>query len=828
MTIFVSAGRFLGIAYGRARRWIRGGDLWVRGKGWTRKGVAKTAGLTVLALFLIPLLHGLFDIRMVHKQPSMHLLDRSYGFIAAIENDEREFGHWKMPDTLPRLLIMTTLAAEDRRFADHSGVDLRAVGGALVNNYVHGRSQRGASTLAMQVARLQHGGTSGWYWKLHDAVVATGITVFFGRDQVLAQYFRIAPYGNRIAGAACASRRYFHKPVQDLSLAECALLASLPKAPSRFNLFSSNGMDLAKRRAAMVLERCVSYGWVPKSVVDGALSELSTLSVPQLEHREESSFHFLAQCAKKLGVSPTGEIRTTLDRAVQDTLFDIFRRNIPYLHGWEANNTAAIVLDAKTGEVLGYLGSVDYANNNGGAIDCASLPRSTGSLLKPFIYGLGMEWQGYTAANILTDLDFDFGSGGNSFVPENSDRKYQGPVLYKNALANSRNIPAVQVLKSVGVELFYRHCIALGLANDDGKAEYYGLGLSIGGLYSSLQQIAGAYLTLANEGVRKDLVWEMPASNHASSGDDATNSVATPVQAIPSDIAMQIRRFLSDPVARLPTFPRGGNLEYPFAVAAKTGTSEGFRDSWCVAFSDRYLVAVWVGNVDFTPTKNLTGYMGAASLVKNVMYALHPDRTDGQRDVEFPPPPGFAPVPICKLSGKRADRLTPFVTTEYFRPGTEPVEISDVNQLLPIDKSNGLLALPPCPVAVEYRRFTVLDPQYADWAKAQGLEVPPERLSPACGESSTVDAYAVSITSPRHGSRFFLDPEMPPDRSILPLHVKIFPPPASVLWMVNDQEYKVVQHPFTLQLPMTPGAYTVQAVVPGTEFKSQAVKFEVY
>jgi len=790
--------------------------------------MAKAAGYLALAMLLVPIVHGLFDIRMRDKKPSMHLLDRSYGFIAAIENETHEFGYWKMPDTLPQLLIMTTLAAEDRRFADHFGVDWRAVGGAVVNNYVHRGAERGASTLAMQVARLQHGGTSGWYWKLHDAVVATGITLFYGRDRVLAQYFRLAPYGNRIAGAACASRRYFHKPVQDLSLAECALLASLPKAPSRFNLFSDKGLSLAKRRAAMVLQRSVAYGWVPKSVVDGALSELATISVPELEHREESSYHFLLQCAKRLGAlpHPTGEIRTTLDRVVQDTLFDIFRRNLPILNRWEANNTAAIVLDVRTGEVLGYLGSVDYSSRHGGAIDCANLPRSTGSLLKPFIYGLGMEWQGYTASTVLTDLDFDFGTGRNSFAPENSDRKFQGPVLYKNALANSRNIPAVQVLKSVGVDMFYRHCIALGLADDDGKAEYYGLGLSIGGLYSSLQRIAGAYLTLANQGVKKDLVWE--ATENTPPESDASNSVTAPVQTIPVDIAMQIKRFLSDPVARLPTFPRGGNLEYPFAVATKTGTSEGFRDSWCVAFSDRYLVAAWVGNTDFSPTKNLTGYQGAASLVKQVMYALHPDRTDGQSDVEFPPPPGYVPVAICKLTGKRADRLTPFVTTEYFRPGTEPVEVSEVSQMLPVDKSNGLLALPPCPVEVEYRRFTVLDPMYADWAKAQGLETPPERASPACGESAPVDGYSVAITSPRNGSRFFLDPEMPPGTSTLPVHVKIFPPPVSVLWMVDDREFKVVPYPFTLQLPMQPGSHTVQVVVPGTEFRSQAVKIEVF
>ena len=287
-------------------------------------------------------------------------------------------------------------------------------------------------------------------------------------------------------------------------------------------------------------------------------------------------------------------------------------------------------------------------------------------------------------------------------------------------------------------------------------------------------------------------------------------------------------RFLADPVARLPSFPRGGNLEYPFAVAAKTGTSEGFRDSWCVGFSDRYLVGVWNGNTDFSPTKNLSGYEGAAPIVKRILYALHPDRTDGLKDTEFPAPPGFLPVPICRLTGNRADRATPYVTTEYFRPGTEPLEYSTVNQLLPVDGKNGLLAYPGCKVPVEYRRFTVLEPRFRDWAESQGLEVPPDRYSPACGGAPIIEKYDLAITSPRGGSRFFIDPEMPPDKSLLPITCRIFPPPASVLWRVDGREYKVVKYPFTLLWPMMPGTHTFQAEVPGTEFRSAQAAFEVF
>ncbi len=839
-------------------------------------------------LIAIPSVHGLWDIRLVSRPPSLHLLDRDYHFIAALGNEKGDFGYWEMPDTLPSNLVVSTLAAEDRRFNRHWGLDWRAVAGALRENLFswrvrssgisgsqfgirgnpigrhvnQGRApRRGASTLAMQVARLQHGGTSGWYWKIHDAIVAMGITLRFHREGVLRQYFRWAPYGNRIAGAACASRRYFHKPVEDLSLAEAALLAALPKAPTRFNLFDTAGFHAAQGRARLILRRSCDYGWINSERREESLAELESLRPPNKELRAQTNFHFLRACAANLASvpHPLGEIRTTLNSAMQDTVQSILKRESSRLWEWQARNSAALVLDAKTGEVLAYIGSVDYFDPRGGAIDCARMPRSTGSLLKPFIYALGMEWQGYTGATILSDLGFDFGAGNRSFVPENYDRKFMGPVLYKNALANSRNIPAVEVLKSVGVDLFYRQCVALGLAPDDGKAWYYGLGLSIGGLYCSLQQVSAAYLTLANAGEKRDLVWELDAPKpqvtaelqgsgpkdsgnavtgvtgrlpHADFSSGSQSHAASPSgtvrRILDPDIARLILRYLSDPVARLPSFPRGGNLEYPFPVAVKTGTSEGYRDSWCVGVSGKYVVGAWMGNVDFSPTKGLSGYSGAAALVKKIFYSLQPEKTDGLSDIEFPPPRGYIPVSICRLTGKRADRNTPYVTTEYFKLGTEPLEYSTVQQTLSVDRRNGLLADPHCRVPVESRRFLVLPTQYHDWAAQQGLQVAPERYSPACDHRPVVDAYSVAITSPRGGSRLFIDPEMPAGQSLLPLTCRVSPEPASVLWRVNGQEYQLTPPPFTLKWPMHPGTFSFQAEIPGTSFRSAVVALTVY
>jgi membrane carboxypeptidase/penicillin-binding protein PbpC len=513
----------------------------------------------------------------------------------------------------------------------------------------------------MQVARLQRGGGGGWYNKIHDATAAFGMTVVFSRERVLRQYFTIAPYGNRISGAACASRRYFHKPVQDLSLAEAALLASVPKAPSRMNIFQDRGFALAKRRGRLIVQRVFTYGWITSEVRKETLTELATLAQPEKQLRDESCFHYLRACQSKIALQPdnNGVIRTTLDLDLQDSVQNILRMEIPHLLNSEANNAAEIVVDIENGQVLAYVESIDYYDPKGGAIDCAAIPRSTGSLLKPFIYALGMEWQGYTASTVLTDLGFDFGSGNSSFIPENYDRK-------------------------------------------------------------------------------------------------------------------------------------------------------------------------WIGNTDFTSTKNLSGYEGAARVVKKTLLLLHPNRVDGMSDISFPPPPEYKPIEICKLTGKKADRSTPYITTEYYKSGTEPIDYSTVQQLLPVDKNNGLLAFPGCGVPVEYRRFIVLAPEFRDWAQSQGLEVPPDRYSPACGETPPIDNCSISISSPRTDSRFFIDPEMPVGKSNLTLTCKAFPPPASLLWYVNGEEYKVVYYPFHLSWPMKPGVYEFQAAVPYTTLRSKVIKVEVF
>jgi penicillin-binding protein 1C len=772
---------------------------------------------------LVSLLASMGDIRLVRHPHSWIVLDRNYRFLSEIKSPEGLLGYWPMPDTVPRTVRLSVCAAEDRRFDSHPGVDIRSVCRAVINNYVRHRGYSGASTVAMQLARLQRGGKSSWLTKARDSFAALGLVARYGHTGVLRQFLTVAPYGNFINGIACASRRYFRKSVEDLSLAEASLLVAIPRAPGRMNLFSPRGFERARTRARVVVNRCALYGWISETERRETLAELSTFSLPVRECRDNACIHAILSYQSLFASSQSSYpplVVSSLDLALQEKVQESLSGALERLGPRDVDNAAIMVLDKNSAEVLAYIGSGGYFLSGSGAIDHGAIPRSTGSLLKPFIYGLGMEVLGHTAATVLTDINFDFGRGHRSFIPENCDRKYLGPVLYKTALANSRNIPAVKVLKEVGVATAYYRLVEAGIAPDDGRAEYYGLGLSIGGLYCDLRSLCRAYLAFGNKGKIRDLQWEKGGGR--GNGQPAWKRI------MPPDIALMLQHFLSDPLARLPTFPRGGSLEYPFAAGVKTGTSEGFRDSWCIAWSDSFLVGAWLGNADNHPTKSLSGCEGAAPLVKEVLAGLHPKRYEGLEDHAFPPPAGYRPIAICSITGLRADRNTPYTTVEYFKPGTEPLEYSRVQRQLLVDKRNGLLVPPGCNGHAEYRSFLQVEPEFYEWAQKQGLAVAPQEYSPGYGVPVAADSCRIEVVCPRPGSRFFVDPEMPPQQAVLPVKARCVPEARHLVWFVNGEEYAQSGIPHTLNIPMRPGKYHVAAAVAGRPQRSATVRFEIF
>lgn len=748
-------------------------------------------------------------VRLVTQTPSPLFEDRQGAFLA--ESPEQELGYWSVPDDIPPKIRACVLAIEDHRFEFHRGVDVRALVRAFLNN-MSGGPRQGGSTLAMQVARMQHPGPRTHWRKVAEIVTARLLVARYGRQAVLRQYLRIVPQGNRIHGVAYAARRYFQKPLEDLGWAEAALLAGLAKAPGRFNPYQTRGCIEARARARLVLARVCDLGWMGESDYRASLAALDRLDIPSKESRPFYATHAILrlQSERVVGAEMHRPIRTTLDLNLQEQVDDLAHRAIERVRPLGMGNVAVIVAETQTGNVLSYVGSDFYQDETfSGAINYARTPRSSGSAVKPFIYAFGLESGKFAPNSILADLPLHLTHPSGQYSVDNFDASFLGPLLVRRALATSRNIPAVGVVRTVGLDRVYAYLKDLGLADPAGDPDYYGLGLAIGGLYVTLEELVTAYGVLANAGQSFSLNFVPCAEEPGSKR-----------QIMDADVARLVTLFLSDPAARLPVFPRGGPLEFPFPVAVKTGTSQGFRDAWCIAFSRKYVVGAWMGHPDFERTNHVSG-AAAARLVKQVMTLLHPAQSRGVDVATFPPPEGYRPGRLCPVSGQWATSDCPAVALEYLKPDAFPSRPCGVHQVLEVDGRTGRLADAQTPdERREKRLFVALDPRYAVWCTRHGWDPPPP-------STPLVPRALVSIQAPQNDSRLLLDSETPRRFQSLALRAEVTPNVPEITWYVDGVRYQSVPYPYATRWPLTPGRHTFQVRFPRAAVMSEIVSIQV-
>jgi penicillin-binding protein 1C len=470
-----------------------------------------------------------------------------------------------------------------------------------------------------------------------------------------------------------------------------------------------------------------------------------------------------------------------------------------------------IVLDRRSGEVLAWLGSVDYFDAaHAGAIDYARVARSPGSTLKPFLYALALERGVVRPGTVLPDVR---PAAGEIL---DADRGFLGPLLPRVALANSRNVPAAELVEHLGIDEAYTFLREAGLHDGLWPAQRYGLGLSVGALPVTLERLVRAYTILAGDGRLGDLRWYegQPRSE--------------PRRILSEDTARQITLFLSDPMARLPSFKRMGASEYPFPAAIKTGTSSAYRDAWAVAYSTRYLVGAWVGRADGRSMMRLNAASSAAALVQEILTALHPEERTGLKDLSFPVPNGFRPVRVCALSGKIATPACDRVFVEWFRPGEEPVDSCDTHVRIAVDVRDGRPATPATPAdLVRAQTFTVLAPDYATWAVGARMPLLPAGARTTEGPVQEDQDPHVRILSPRPGLRVLRDPESTPSGNTLVLDAAVDPKVEQVVWYVDGAPFAVADYPYTTRWPLSAGEHTFQARVPYSTAVSPAVRVEV-
>ena len=527
------------------------------------------------------------------------------------------------------------VAAEDARFWHHGAIDVAALLRATRDYAIFGEARSGGSTIEMQLARMLYPPSDEVGQirrKLAQIAVAQRIAVASTKPAILAAYVNRVPMGGNLYGVEAAARTYFGEPASDLDLAQASLLAAIPNDPARFA--DPSNWTALRARQHFVLGRMADLGKITRARAERAFAE--TVALRRHDVGIADAAHALFFLARP-GDDRSGRVRTTIDESLQRFVQAQTQDVIAALQAYHVSDAAALVVENATGNVLAYVGSPDYFSAEIlGRNDGVQALRQPGSSLKPFTYELGLERRTIRSTTILADAPTVYAlPGGRLYQPGDYSGRFSGPVRVRYALANSLNVPAVQVLSKLGVGRLLERLHQLGFTHLSHPASYYGLGLTLGSGEVSLWELVQAYSTLARDGVSVPL--------------HLTTAHASPSRPIGSSAYWALTAdMLADPHARAKSFGVGSVLQMPFPAAVKTGTSSDFRDTWTIGFTRDYTVGAWVGNFDGSPMHGVSGVTGAAPLWNRIMLHLY-ERLDDPP--AFAPPRGFVRTAICATTG---------------------------------------------------------------------------------------------------------------------------------------------------------------------------------
>ena len=524
-------------------------------------------------------------------------------------------------EEIPEYLKLATIAVEDDNFYQHPAVDWRAITRAFLTNIVKGRIVQGGSTITQQLVKnALIGPEKTVRRKLKEMILAIQLEQRYSKDEILSFYLNQIPYGSNIYGVEEASQAYFKKPVRKINLAEAAILAALPKAPTYYSPWGYHQEEL-KNRQKFILGRMFYLGFIDEQELNEAKNKKIVFASPTIPIKAP---HFVMEVkqylVQKYGqeIVKKGGLRifTTLDYELQKIAEKAVEQGaIRNERLYQGKNAALVAQDVKTGQILALVGSRDYFDiENEGNFNVASQGlRQPGSALKPFVYLAAFE-RGYTPETMVFDVKTEFetsGIQGRSYQPENFDQIFRGPVTFKEALAQSINVPSVKVLYLTGLTRAGQILEKFGLTTIK-NPEHYGLSLVLGGPEVKLTEMVGAYSTLANYGAK--IPQTMILRIEDSQGNILEEYSKTEKRVFEENYVKLINNILADHYLRAPLFGASASLVLfeNQEIALKTGTSDDFRDAWAIGYTPSLVVGVWAGNNDSSPLRKEGGSILAA------------------------------------------------------------------------------------------------------------------------------------------------------------------------------------------------------------------------
>ncbi|MEW6533376.1 MAG: penicillin-binding protein 1C [Thermodesulfobacteriota bacterium] len=729
------------------------------------------------------------------------VVDRHGRLLRLVPGPDRQFGIWCEIQRAPACVKHAFIAAEDQRFLYHLGFDPFAMLRALAGNLAQWRTVSGASTITQQVVRLIQPRPRTLRSKAIELAAAIKMETQLSKEQILELYLNLSPMGGNIRGVGLAARSYFGKDIESLNPAEAALLAVLPRSPSRLDPRKPTSRKTALAAKDSVLERMAVRGWIKSE---------------QLAAMKGESVHFafrgfpceaphLVDHLLTSEIQSGAHIRATIDLDTQHRVERIVNAHRGRLAGMGIRQTGALIVDTRSAQVLALVGSLGYRSASEGFNNAVFAPRGAGSTLKPFLYALALE-KGYQAYSEIPDTFRSYPTPHGDYLPLNADRRFYGPVNLRVALGNSLNISSIKLVKAIGLEDFYDFLKKLDLVYENAApAQHYGLGLAIGNIEADLFRLVQAYCTLANGGLHR------PLAVRAGEG-------AWPVQVMSPQAAYVIMHILADPSARLLTFGNPGWMNFPSEIAMKTGTSSNYRDCWIIGATASHVIGIWAGNFTGESTARASGATAVGPIMQEIVQVLSVEGLGSP----FKRPDGVQEETICWMSGKPASSRCPYTSRELVIGGA----ISDAQ----------------CDLTHETEQYT-LGSTYAQWIDrrekehGQGRfrlgEGPRTRAERAqAGVTGTLTPHGpgpvdrssrVSILSPHNFDRFVLSPH---HQNRIRFQAVVEPIVSQVIWILDGVEIARTPPPYEFFWEPLKGGHVVHAVTPHGEAAQVTIRVE--
>ena len=719
-------------------------------------------------------------------------------------------GQWRFPpkDSIPEKFRTCITLFEDEYFYKHPGFNPISIFKAFRDNISSGKVKRGGSTLTQQVIRLSRKGKSRTYWeKFKELILATRLEFRASKDEILAHYCNNAPFGGNVVGLEAASWRYFNRTPYDLSWAESATLAVLPNAPSLIYPGKNQNQLLTKRNR--LLKKLLQ-----KHIIDSLTYKLAIAeNLPQTPYPlPEIAPHLLQKIAK----THSGEhIKTTLDIDLQTRVNAIVKEHYKQLQQNQINNIAVLVLDVKTRQVLSYVGNSPTTKKHQKDVDIIDKPRSTGSILKPFLYTAMLDSGEILPHTLIADIPTQYGN----YSPKNFDKAYDGAVAASKALSRSLNVPSVRMLKNYGLERFFQQLKQLHLKDLSQNANHYGLSLILGGAESNLWDLCKNYAALSS------------TLNHFSetSSEYFSNEFCEPTFLASKSIDFGKKtkeKTLFDAASIYLTYESLKNVNRPEGdenweffddskqIAWKTGTSFGYRDAWAIGTTNDYVVGVWVGNADGEGRPGLIGIHAAAPILFNVFDLL-------PKSEWFTKPfDEMQEVNICSLSGYRASQNCNQTQPMYIQLAGLKTKPCPYHIMAHLDISESFQVNSSCESVenIIHKPWFVLPPLMAYYYKTKNpfYKPLPKYRTDCFGNTMT----SIQFIYPNQDKNIFLPKDFDGTTNELILQIAHSEPETTVFWYIDQEFVGVTKDIHELAIKPMPGEHTITVIdVFGNESK---------